>query len=92
MQRRIIDLAKEYELPIITDAVGPVSRVTDTELAHITATLNDDLFFPTLIGQTSMLLSPDVVRSGGLTTSKGRIRVPDSPGLGLEISDAVFNN
>jgi len=92
MQRRIIDLAKEYELPIITDADGPVSRVTDTELAHATATLNDDLFFPTLVGQTSMLLSPDVLKSGGLTAIKGRIRVPEGPGLGLEIADSVFNN
>jgi L-Ala-D/L-Glu epimerase len=89
-QRRLIDIAKEYELPVITDADGPVSRVTDTALAHATATLNDDLFFPTLIGQTSMLLTPDVVKGGGLTVSKGKIKVPDGPGLGLEVADWVF--
>ena len=89
-QRRIIDLAKEYEIPIITDADGPVSRVTDTELGHVTATLNDDLFFPTLIGQTSMLLKPDIVESGGLTVSKGIIKMPDKPGLGLEVVGSLF--
>ena len=89
-QRRLIDIAREYELPVITDADGPVSRVTDTALAHATATLNDDLFFPTLIGQTSMLLTPDVVKGGGLTVSRGKIKVPDGPGLGLEIADWVF--
>jgi len=91
-QRRLIDIAREYELPVITDADGPVSRVTDTALAHATATLNDDLFFPTLIGQTSMLLTPDVLKSGGLEVSRGRIRVPDGPGLGLEVADWLFQS
>jgi len=62
---KIMALAEEYEIGIITDAGGPCTRVNDTALAHVTAVLSDSVFFSTLVGNASLMPRPDNVKSGG---------------------------
>jgi L-alanine-DL-glutamate epimerase-like enolase superfamily enzyme len=89
VQRKIIDIAREYEIPLITDE-GANTRLMDTALSHVTAVLNDNIFFPTSIGMTSLQTQGEIVKEGGMHIKNGIVTVPSAPGLGVELDWSIL--
>lgn len=88
-QMRIIRLAEEYEIPVLMDTDGPGTRVLCTALAQVGANLNPRIYtIPILI--SFRMLKPDIVSEGGIRLLNDVIKLPDGPGLGLEINKELL--
>jgi L-Ala-D/L-Glu epimerase len=89
MRMKIVRLAEELGMKIVMDTDGDGTRVDCTALAHVGAALNDDTFFPCLITSFTSL-KPDVVKYGGIIIDEGTIKIPQEPGLGVEIDEKLL--
>lgn len=91
-QIKVIKMAEEFELPVLTDCDQPMTRVLGTALAQVSVALNDRIFFPTLAAFGFMTIKPDIVKSGGVQVDKNTLKLAEGNGLGLEINNEMLTN
>jgi L-alanine-DL-glutamate epimerase-like enolase superfamily enzyme len=63
------------------------SRISDTAVCHVAANLQ---FCHIVAVDAHTNFKEDIVASGGVTIEGGKARIPDNPGLGIEIDDTVI--
>jgi L-alanine-DL-glutamate epimerase-like enolase superfamily enzyme len=85
--RKIADLAELYYLPIATHNVG--SYVQLMANAHYGASVRNFVMSENRIPQGDLY---EALGTESLTVRDGKLKVPQSPGLGLQVDPAYIND
>ena len=89
--RKMATIAEAANIGVSVDT-NPFTKIGDTALCHFAATLRDP--YPVdAEGHLSFLeeLEPNFIE-GGITVKNGKAKLPDGPGLGVEINEERLNS